>query len=90
MSMMGILRMVASHHGLGERDLIGVDRRCHVTRARHIAMWLIRDRRQRSYAEIARVFERTHTTILDGCRKVDGDPRLRELAEQIGEEIDGD
>ena len=50
--------------------------------ARHVAAWVMRQR-DMSYPQIGRALNRDHTTIIYGCRRVDGDDRLRYIAERI-------
>jgi chromosomal replication initiator protein len=51
-------------------DLLSGSRAPRVTRARHLAMYLTRELTGMSLAEIARGFDRDHSTVLHGIRRV--------------------
>lgn len=58
-------------------------------RARHVAMYLVRERCRMSYPEIGRLFGRDHSTVLYACRKVDEDlAALRDEVSTIRSMID--
>lgn len=64
-----IVAQVAARHGVSVDDLIGPSRQRTITRARHEAMWLMRQATTRSLPSIGRVFRRHHTTVLFGIRE---------------------
>ena len=71
---------------LSPHDLRSTSRTPHVTRARHLAMYLARQLTGLSLAEIARAFDRDHSTVLHAIRRVNdqlepGSPLHRSLTE---------
>ncbi len=68
-----IQRAVCHHFKLRSGDLSSKDRHKTIALARHIAMYLCKQRLRASYPEIGRAFgNRDHTTVMSGVRKVDG------------------
>ncbi len=67
-----ILSVVAEFYGLTVEDVRGAKRLRPLVRARHIAMYLIRDLLDNySYPMIARIFDgRNHTTVISGVEKI--------------------
>ena len=71
---------------LSPHDLRSASRTPRVTRARHLAMYLARQLTGLSLAEIARAFDRDHSTVLHAIRRVNdqlepGSPLHRTLTE---------
>jgi chromosomal replication initiator protein len=67
-----VIDVVAAYYGLRAKDLIGPSRQRQVTRARQVAMYLVRQQLQRSLPEIGRAFgDRDHTTVLASVKKID-------------------
>jgi chromosomal replication initiator protein len=72
--------------GLSRDQLLSSSRAVAVTRARHLAMYLTRELTALSLAEIARCFDRDHSTVLHAIRRVENEldpasPLHRELAD---------
>ena len=68
-----IQRSVSEYYQLKVADLHGVRRTRQVARPRQIAMYLCKQLTKRSYPELGRHFGgRDHTTIIHGCRTIDG------------------
>lgn len=67
-SMRGILADVSARHGVPVDAIMGRERTQRITRARQEAMALARQG-GRSLEQIARVFQRDHTTVMDGIRR---------------------
>lgn len=68
----GVLKVVASYFDLRVSDLRGKSRQRQVTRARQLAMHLVRKHMECSLPEIGRAFGgRDHTTVLSSVRKID-------------------
>ena len=66
-----VIDVVATYHGLRAKDLMGPSRQRQVTRARHVAMFLVRHHLSRSLPEIGRAFgDRDHTTVLASVNKI--------------------
>ncbi len=69
--MIDYLQIVADYFRFSTMQLVGRDRSRSFTRARHIAMYLIRERRKLSFPKIGKIFdERDHTTIMHGVRDI--------------------
>jgi chromosomal replication initiator protein len=58
---------------LSRDELLSTSRASRVTRARHLAMYLARERTGLSLAAIARAFHRDHSTVLHAIRRVDAE-----------------
>jgi chromosomal replication initiator protein len=58
---------------LSRDDLLSPSRAPDVTRARHLAMYLTRQLTGLSLADIARSFQRDHSTVLHAIRRVDNE-----------------
>lgn len=68
-----VIDVVAAYYGLRPRDLTGPSRQRQVTRARQVAMFLVRQELRHSLPEIGRAFgDRDHTTVLASVNKIDG------------------
>ncbi len=83
-----IATSAARHFGLRLADLRGPARHRAVVTARDVAMYLARKLTRRSLENIGAYFGgRDHTTVLHGCRKVEGrlesDPVIRQAAEKL-------
>jgi chromosomal replication initiator protein len=66
-----ILDETASYFGLTRADLVSKSRSRPLTTARHVAMYLLRDCTGLSLIKIGELFERDHTTVLHGVKKVE-------------------
>lgn len=86
-SIVGIKQRVAYHYGISVERLVGPERFKYVTRARHIAMWIVRRDCDASYPDIGQAFNRDHTTCLVAIRHIDKllaeDPELRRVVESL-------
>lgn len=83
-----IQQVVCRHFHVETSDMLSKARHRSVSRARHIAMFLCRQRLKCSFPEIGRAFaNRDHTTVMSAVRKVeamrDHDPELRAHLEEI-------
>ncbi|MBI1945279.1 MAG: chromosomal replication initiator protein DnaA [Deltaproteobacteria bacterium] len=68
-----VIDVVATYYGLRAKDLTGPSRQRQVTRARQVAMFLVRQHLARSLPEIGRAFgDRDHTTVLASVNKIAG------------------
>ena len=78
---------VCSILGISQQAMLSPSRASEVSRARQMAMYLSRELTDLSLAEIARQFDRDHTTILHACHKVEKgletDRVIREAVEAI-------
>jgi chromosomal replication initiator protein len=83
-----IQEIVCRHFHVETADMLSKARHRSVSRARHIAMFLCRQRLKCSFPEIGRAFaNRDHTTVMSAVRKVeamrDRDPELRAHLDEI-------
>lgn len=77
-----IQRVVCHHFKLKSQDLLSKDRHKSIAFARHIAMYLCKQRLKSSFPELGRAFgNRDHTTVMSAVRKVESlrqsDPEVR-------------
>jgi chromosomal replication initiator protein len=82
---LAIRDLVASVYGLEPRALVGKSRRQAVTRPRNLALYLCRRHTAATLAELGRLFNRDHSTVMYGVDQVErglaAQPRLaQELA----------
>lgn len=68
MAYVDTIAQVAAEHGLTKEDLTGRSRRPAICVARREAMRRLRAK-QMSFPSIGRLFNRHHTTVLDGLRR---------------------
>lgn len=83
-----IQRAVCHHFHLRSIDLTSKDRHKSVAFARHVAMYLCKQRLKCSFPEIGRAFgNRDHTTVMSAVRKIeaqrDADPQVRSHIEAL-------
>jgi chromosomal replication initiator protein len=72
-----IQRLVCHHFRLRSSDLVSKDRHKSIAFARHVAMYLCKQRLRASYPEIGRAFGgRDHTTVMNAVRKIDAQREL--------------
>ncbi|MEJ7875906.1 MAG: chromosomal replication initiator protein DnaA, partial [Solirubrobacterales bacterium] len=71
-SVAAIQEAVASVAGISRAELISAKRTPVIARARHLAMFLTRDLTPLSLVQIAREFNRDHSTVIHAIRAVDG------------------
>lgn len=61
---------IAVKHAISFADMIGERRAVHLVRARHEAMWCLKQHTKLSLPQIARILgKRDHTTILHGIKR---------------------
>jgi len=83
-----IQRVVCHHFKLRSTDLLSQDRHKSIAFARHVAMYLCKQRLKCSFPELGRAFgNRDHTTVMSAVRKVEAlrtsDPEVRAHLEAI-------
>lgn len=83
-----IQRIVCHHFKLRTSDLVSKDRHKSIAFARHVAMYLCKQRLKCSFPELGRAFgNRDHTTVMSAVRKVEHlrttDPEVRAHLEAI-------
>jgi chromosomal replication initiator protein len=92
MSVEDIQRAVCHHFHLRSTDLTSKDRHKSVAFARHVAMYLCKQRLKCSFPEIGRAFgNRDHTTVMSAVRKIeaqrDSDPQVRAHLEALEKKL---
>ncbi|MGZ3475526.1 MAG: chromosomal replication initiator protein DnaA [Polyangiales bacterium] len=81
-----VVRAVCHHFNLRSSDLLGKDRHRSVAQARHVAIYLCRQRLKCSYPELGRHFgHRDHTSVMHAVKKVEA---LRATDAEIRGHID--
>jgi len=90
-----IQRAVCHHFHLRSIDLTSKDRHKSIAFARHVAMYLCKQRLKVSFPEIGRAFgNRDHTTVMSAVRKIeaqrDSDPQVRAHLEALERKLGGD
>lgn len=83
-----IQRVVCHHFKLRTSDLLSKDRHKSIAFARHVAMYLCKQRLKCSFPELGRAFgNRDHTTVMSAVRKVENlrasDPEVRAHLEAL-------
>jgi chromosomal replication initiator protein len=83
-----IQRLVCHHFHLRSSDLVSKDRHKTVAFARHVAMYLCKQRLKCSFPELGRAFGgRDHTTVMSAVRKIESardlDPEVRAHLEAL-------
>jgi len=80
-----IQRAVCTHFRLSNSELLSKDRHKSVAFARHVAMYLCRQRLGSSYPELGRAFgNRDHTTVISAVRRVE---QLRQRDPQVNAQL---
>ena len=90
-----IQRAVCHHFHLRSIDLTSKDRHKSVAFARHVAMYLCKQRLKCSFPELGRAFgNRDHTTVMSAVRKIeaqrDSDPQVRAHLEALERKLAAD
>jgi chromosomal replication initiator protein len=67
-----ILRAVCAEFGVSKDDLLSKKREATISQARQIAMFLLREDAGLTVARIGRELERDHSTVLHGCKRIEG------------------
>lgn len=60
----------AHHYGFKVSDIMGKRKTMSLSRARHVAMYLCKKHTGKSYAEIGRIFNRDHSSVMYGCERI--------------------
>jgi chromosomal replication initiator protein len=92
MSVEDIQRLVCHHFHIRSSDLTSKDRHKTVAFARHVAMYLCKQRLKCSFPELGRAFGgRDHTTVMSAVRKIesqrDTDPQVRAHLEALEKKL---
>ncbi|NUP11311.1 MAG: chromosomal replication initiator protein DnaA [Polyangiaceae bacterium] len=88
MSVEDVQRLVCHHFHIRSSDLVSKDRHKTVAFARHVAMYLCKQRLKCSFPELGRAFGgRDHTTVMSAVRKIEAqreaDPQVRAHLEAL-------
>ncbi len=79
---------------ISREDLVGKKRTKEIARARHIAIYLIREITEMSYPNIGKIFDRDHTTVLSSLevvsKNITTDPLYAVDIDYLKKEITGD
>lgn len=82
-----VLEVTAKQYGLRVNDLTGKSRTTRVNQARQVAIFLARDMTSASLSQIGDAFDRTHSTVLHACQKMneemEQDVILKSIVEQV-------
>jgi chromosomal replication initiator protein len=85
-SVQDIQRAVCSHFRLSNSELLSKDRHKSVAFARHVAMYLCRQRLGCSFPELGRAFgNRDHTTVMSAVKRVE---QLRQRDPQVNAHLE--
>lgn len=88
-----IQRAVCAHFHLRPSDLLSKDRHKTTAFARHVAMYLCKQKLPVSFPEVGRAFGKDHTTVMSAVRKVESlreqDPQVRAQIEAIEKKLAG-
>jgi chromosomal replication initiator protein len=88
-----IQRTVCHHFQLRSSDLLSKDRHKGIALARHVAMYLCKQRLRVSFPELGRAFCKDHTTVISAVRKVtalrESDPQVRAHLDAIERRLTG-
>ncbi len=96
-SELSIQRAVCEHFGITPEELTGPKRDRHITLARQVAMYLIRELSKKSLSDIGQLFDgKTHSTVLYSCNKLETlmkqdaalDATVRELRGKLAQQAD--
>ncbi len=71
LSMHAITQIVVDKSRVGMRDIMFASRRLSVTDPRHVAWYLCKQHLQKTYHQMARHFERDHSTIINGVQRIE-------------------
>ena len=66
-----IIEIVAEHSSIPVSEILSVKRDSEITLARHISMYLCRKYTKCSFKEIAKIFDKDHTSVMHGVDKIE-------------------
>ncbi|WP_322958389.1 DnaA/Hda family protein [Mycoplasmopsis felis] len=87
-----ILKSVAKHYKVKEKEILGKSRKKEIVIARHICILLVHNLLTYSSTQIGRLFNRDHSTILSAIKKINSDdknPSFKNALEFLIGEING-
>jgi chromosomal replication initiator protein len=90
-SAQAILDVVCRHFRISLDEVTGPSRSRDVTFARHVAMYLLRLRAQRSFTQIGQLFGgRDHSTVLTACRRITREVKTLPETKSVIQQIESD
>lgn len=83
-----IISVVCEHYQVGQKDVLGEDRRQNIALARQVAMWLCRQMLGLSYPALGRAFGgKDHSTVIYSVKKIEDlqtdDKTLKQLLKEL-------
>ena len=66
-----ILTFVSQKYGIPTEDIIGKRKTDAIATARQVAIYLLRELTEMSFANIGKVFNRDHSTVIHSCTQVE-------------------
>lgn len=82
-----IVNLVANAHDIPAETLRCQSRRADIVRARHAAMYAVRQHTDLSYPAIGRLFNRDHTTVMHAVDKIEGARRINRQLDQLLKDV---
>jgi chromosomal replication initiator protein len=87
-----ILKLVAGYYDVDPKDVLGKRRQRSLVLPRHVCMYLCRHHTERSFPELGRFFQRDHTTVQHGVKKIEsrlakGDLDLRRAVRHLEQSL---
>jgi chromosomal replication initiator protein len=90
-SAQAILDVVCRHFRISLEEVTGPSRSRDVTFARHVAMYLLRLRAQRSFTQIGQLFGgRDHSTVLTACRRITREVKTLPETKSVIQQLESD
>ena len=88
-----IFAAVFKKYGISREDIVGKKRTKEIARARHIAIYLVREITEMSYPNIGKLFGRDHATVMSSLevvkKRIAGDPLFDNDIDTMKREIAG-
>lgn len=78
-----LISRIAAAYEISIEDIHGRSHRPEIVRARHAAMYLIREHTELSYPQIGRLFNRHHTSVLHGVASIEGARRVNRKLDEL-------
>ena len=72
-NLQNILEFISEHYGVSENSIKSKSRKDEVVKARHAYFYIAYKTSRKGLAEIGRLVNRDHTTVIHGMRKIEGE-----------------
>jgi chromosomal replication initiator protein len=86
-----IQKVVAEFFGISVNDIMGKERSQNIALPRQMAMFLCRKLTKGSLPEISRSFDKTHATVLHGCKtimvRMEQEPLIKKQLEAMAQKL---